>query len=367
MRESEIVPTPIRILCIAGARPNFMKLAPLFRAFSACPDFAPALVHTGQHYDEKMSGQFFRDLGLPVPLHNLEVGSGSHAQQTAEIMKRFEPIVLKETPHAVLVVGDVNSTVACALVAKKLGVFLIHVEAGLRSFDRSMPEEINRLVTDSISDLLLVTEKSGMQNLEKEGGKPETVRFVGNLMIDSLFFHLQRAGESPIVDNLGLKGQRFGLVTLHRPANVDEPEQLGELLRALKVISADLKLYFPVHPRTRARLQADELGKNIHLLDPLGYLDFICMMSRSAAVFTDSGGIQEETTALRIPCVTLRNNTERPITVEVGTNRLAGTAYEGILNAWNDVKKNPERGHIPELWDGKAAERCLDAIRTALA
>ncbi len=360
------MPTPIRILCIAGARPNFMKLAPLFRAFSTCPDFSPALIHTGQHYDDKMSGQFFRDLGLPVPLHNLEVGSGSHAQQTAEIMKRFEPIMLEEKPHAVLVVGDVNSTVACALVAKKLGVFLIHVEAGLRSFDRAMPEEINRLVTDSISDLLLVTEKSGLQNLEKEGARPAAVRFAGNLMIDSLLFHLPRAGDSPSVDNLGLKGRRFGLVTLHRPSNVDDPAQLGEILRALRVIAVDLPLYFPIHPRTRARLGADEPGGDIHLLDPLGYLDFIRMMSLSAAVFTDSGGIQEETTALRIPCLTLRNNTERPITVEEGTNRLAGTAYDGILKAWEDVKASPGRGRVPELWDGKAAERCVQAIREAL-
>jgi len=357
---------PIRILCIAGARPNFMKLAPLFRACSTHTDVALALIHTGQHYDDKMSGQFFRDLGLPEPLRNLEVGSGSHAQQTAEIMKRFEPIMLEEKPHAVLVVGDVNSTVACALVAKKLGAFLIHVEAGLRSFDRAMPEEINRLVTDSISDLLLVTEKSGMENLVKEGARPETVRFVGNLMIDSLFFHLERAGDSPIVENLGLKGKRYGLVTLHRPSNVDDPAQLGEILRALRVIASDLPLYFPVHPRTHDRLQADELGGNIHLLDPLGYLDFICMMSHSAAVFTDSGGIQEETTALRIPCLTLRNNTERPITVEEGTNRLAGTTYDGIVKAWEDVKQSPGRGRIPELWDGKAAERCVDAIRAAL-
>jgi UDP-N-acetylglucosamine 2-epimerase (non-hydrolysing) len=343
-----------------------MKLAPLFRAFSSQPEFAPALIHTGQHYDDRMSGQFFRDLGLPVPLHNLEVGSGSHAQQTAEIMKRFEPIVLEENPRAVLVVGDVNSTTACALVAKKLGVFLIHVEAGLRSFDRSMPEEINRLVTDAISDLLLVTEESGRRNLEKEGASPEQVRFVGNLMIDSLLFHLELAKGSPILDNLRLKGQRFGLVTLHRPANVDDPAQLGEILRALRVISDDVPLYFPMHPRTRAHLERSDLGERIHLLDPLGYLDFVCMMSHSAVVLTDSGGIQEETTALQVPCLTLRNNTERPITVTEGTNRLAGNSYDSIMDAWQEVKKNPRQGRIPEFWDGKAAERCIEAIRKAL-
>jgi UDP-N-acetylglucosamine 2-epimerase (non-hydrolysing) len=343
-----------------------MKLAPLFRAFSKHPEFGPALIHTGQHYDDQMSGQFFRDLGLPAPVYNMEVGSGSHAQQTAEIMKRFEPIMLEEKPRAVLVVGDVNSTVACALVAKKLGAFLIHVEAGLRSFDRDMPEEINRLVTDSISDLLLVTEKSGMENLQKEGAKAEQVRFVGNLMVDSLLFHLEIARRLPLVDDLGLRGKRFGLVTLHRPANVDNPEQLSEILRAARVISQDLPLYFPVHPRTRAHLQGRELGEAIHLLDPLGYLDFVCMMSHSAAVFTDSGGIQEETTALQIPCLTLRNNTERPITVEQGSNRLAGTTYDGILASWQDVKDRPRKGRVPEFWDGRAAERCIEAISSAL-
>lgn len=343
-----------------------MKLAPLFRAFSTHPEFEAALIHTGQHYDDQMSGQFFRDLGLPVPLYNLEVGSGSHAQQTADIMKRFEPVILKEQPRAVLVVGDVNSTAACALVAKKLGVFLIHVEAGLRSFDCTMPEEINRLVTDSISDLLLVTEKSGVENLEREGANPAHVRFVGNLMIDSLFYHLERAAALPILDELGLRGERFGLVTLHRPSNVDDPAQLAEILRALRVIADDVPLYFPVHPRTRTRLEPAQLGGRIQLLDPLGYLDFVCLMSHSAVVLTDSGGIQEETTALRIPCLTLRNNTERPITVEEGTNRLAGTRYEGILAAWKDVRRNPGHGRIPEFWDGKAAERCVEAIRAAL-
>jgi UDP-N-acetylglucosamine 2-epimerase (non-hydrolysing) len=343
-----------------------MKLAPLFRAFSGFPEFDPLLVHTGQHYDDRMSGQFWRDLGLPHPRHNLEVGSGSHAQQTAEIMKRFEPVLLQENPKAVLVVGDVNSTAACALVAKKLGVFLIHVEAGLRSFDRSMPEEINRLVTDAIADLLLVTEESGVRNLQREGVPAEKIFFVGNLMIDSLYFHLQRSKNSRVFQDLGLQGRRFGLVTLHRPSNVDNPTQLQQLLEALEVISNEIPLYFPTHPRTQARLRAEQCQGRIRFLDPLGYLDFVCLMSHSAVVFTDSGGVQEETTALGIPCLTLRNQTERPITIEEGTNRLAGTTYDSILNAWEDLRANPKPGSIPKFWDGKTAERCLQTIHEAL-
>jgi UDP-N-acetylglucosamine 2-epimerase (non-hydrolysing) len=340
-----------------------MKLAPLFRAFSSHPELVPVLAHTGQHYDDSMSGQFFRDLGLPQPSYNLEVGSGSHAQQTAEIMKRFEGVVLQERPSAVLVVGDVNSTAACALVSKKLGVFVIHVEAGLRSFDRSMPEEINRLVTDAISDLLLVTEESGVRNLAQEGVACEKVHFVGNLMIDSLFFHLERARDSPILDQLGLRGERFGLVTLHRPANVDDAAQLQEIMGALRVISQDLPLYFPVHPRTKAQLAGQCAAPGLRLLDPLGYLDFTCLMSHSAVVLTDSGGVQEETTALGIPCLTLRNNTERPITINEGTNTLAGTSRASILAAWQEVKSTPKLGRIPKLWDGNAAGRALVAIR----
>ncbi|HJX84702.1 MAG TPA: UDP-N-acetylglucosamine 2-epimerase (non-hydrolyzing) [Candidatus Angelobacter sp.] len=355
-----------RILCIAGARPNFIKLAPLFRAFSRFPGLTPTLVHTGQHYDDQMSGQFFRDLELPPPAHNLEVGSGSHAQQTAEIIKRFEPVVLQHNPHAVLVVGDVNSTAACALVAKKLGIFVIHGEAGLRSFDRSMPEEINRLITDVISDLLLVTEESGVRNLKREGVAPEKICFVGNLMIDSLYLHLERSRNSHILDELGLRNQRFGLVTLHRPANVDDPEQLQQLLSALQVIAQEIPLCFPAHPRTQARLDGRGLSPHIRLLDPLSYPDFVCLMSHSAVVFTDSGGVQEETTALGIPCLTLRSTTERPVTVEEGTNRLAGITSESILAAWHDLRANPTQGRVPELWDGKAAERSVQAIYTAL-
>ena len=247
--------TPLKILCVGGARPNFMKLAPLVIALGQKALFEPVLVHTGQHYDEKMSGQFFRELGMPAPAYNLEVGSASHAQQTGEIMKRFEPVLLEENPAAVVVVGDVNSTVACALVAKKLLYPVVHVEAGLRSFDRSMPEEINRIVTDAISDLLLVTEESGIANLLKEGIPQKRVVHVGNLMIDSLYFHLEKAKDSDVISRLGIPSGPFGLVTLHRPANVDDPEHLAELMRALDWISQDFPLYFPVHPRTRAHLK----------------------------------------------------------------------------------------------------------------
>ncbi|HWQ53047.1 MAG TPA: UDP-N-acetylglucosamine 2-epimerase (non-hydrolyzing) [Bryobacteraceae bacterium] len=355
---------PIKLLCIAGARPNFMKVAPLVRALRREPAFAPLLVHTGQHYDENMSGRFFAELELPPPAYNLEVGSGSHAIQTAEIMKRFEPVVLGEQPQGVIVVGDVNSTAACALVSKKLQIPVAHLEAGLRSFDRAMPEEINRLVTDAISDLLLVTEESGVANLRAEGVPAGRIRLVGNLMIDSLFFHLERAGDSDILGRLGMNGTRYGLVTLHRPSNVDEPERLMEILDALKAIARELPLIFPVHPRTRARLNlsASDLS-GILLLDPLGYLDFLCLMSRSAAVFTDSGGIQEETTALGIKCLTLRENTERPTTIELGTNILAGTTRQSILAAWRETSERPKAGRVPPLWDGHAAERCCDALR----
>jgi UDP-N-acetylglucosamine 2-epimerase (non-hydrolysing) len=281
------------ILCIAGARPNFMKVAPLFRAFAQHPEFYPVLLHTGQHYDESMSGQFFRDLGLPCPAYNLDVGSGSHAQQTAEIMKRFEPIAVESRPDALLVVGDVNSTLACALVAAKLGIPVVHVEAGLRSFDRTMPEEINRVVTDAVTSVFLVSEESGIENLRREGIAHSSIYFVGNLMIDSLYFHLAKARQSDVAERLGMADSRYGLVTLHRPANVDDSTQLIEIMGALNQIAAEMPLYFPVHPRTRAKLSDIARAEGIRLLDPLGYVDFLALMSRSAAVFTDSGGIQD--------------------------------------------------------------------------
>jgi len=360
---------PIPIVLLAGARPNFMKVAPLMRVLASDREFEPILVHTGQHYDRNMSGQFFSDLDLPEPRFDLGAGCGSHAQQTAEIMKRLEPVLLEVNPAAILVVGDVNSTVAGALVAAKLGIKVVHIEAGLRSFDREMPEEINRIVTDSISDLLLITEESGRANLLREGMAPERIRFTGNLMIDSLRRHLERARQSSIRGRLGISGQRYGLVTLHRPANVDDRGQLAGILEALAEISSDLPLYWPMHPRTRHRIEetAISLPNRIHAVEPLGYLDFLCLQGSCAIALTDSGGVQEETTVLGVPCLTLRDNTERPATIEYGTNRLAGTKKESILEAWNQSFTDQRHGRIPPLWDGKAAFRCHAALRECLS
>ena len=358
-------PTPIRLAIVAGARPNFMKIAPLMKALSNDADFQVALIHTGQHYDDNMSGQFFRDLGITDPQYHLEVGSGSHAQQTAEIMKRIEPVFEEFRPTAVIVVGDVNSTAAAALVAKKLGIDVVHVEAGLRSFDRSMPEEINRIVTDSIADVFLVTEESGRTNLLREGIAPERIHLVGNLMIDSLHQHLERARTSEIADRLGVRGKPYGLVTLHRPGNVDDVDSLGEILGALSVIAESLPLLWPMHPRTRSRLQHSgiELSSGIRVLEPLGYLDFLSLEADSSIILTDSGGIQEETTALGVNCLTLRDNTERPVTIQFGTNRLAGTRKATILSAWEEVQRSPRVNQIPPLWDGQAGPRCREVLR----
>lgn len=357
----------VRIALIAGARPNFMKIAPLMHALTGDSAWDPILIHTGQHYDHNMSGQFFSDLEIAPPRYHLEVGSGSHAQQTAEIMKRLEPVLLESQPAAILVVGDVNSTVAGALVAAKLGIFVVHVEAGLRSFDRTMPEEINRVVTDSISDLLLITEESGRVNLLREGIPAERIHAVGNLMIDSLKKNLARAMESEVIRRLELP-ERYGLVTLHRPANVDDAGQLAEILGALEEIGKELPLIWPMHPRTRGRIESNGavLPAGLRLTDPLGYLDFLCLQAKSAVVLTDSGGIQEETTVLRVPCLTLRDNTERPITIEHGSNRLAGTRKQSILAAWEDAQRNPRTAMQPPLWDGQAAQRCKEVLARVL-
>lgn len=347
-----------------------MKVAPLMRAFLSDPQIRPVLIHTGQHYDENMSGRFLRELGIPMPDHHLEAGPGSHAQQTAEIMKRLEPVFLLEKPTAMVVVGDVNSTVAGALVASKLGIKVVHAEAGLRSFDRTMPEEINRIVTDAISDLLLITEESGRTNLLHEGKSPDQIVLVGNLMIDSLQANLKQALESDILSRLNIaENARFGLVTLHRPANVDDLRQLLEILFALALISEDLPLYWPMHPRTRSRIEANGLAlpDGIRVIEPLGYFDFLCMQKRSAVILTDSGGIQEESTVLGVPCLTLRDNTERPVTIDSGTNRLAGTTKRSILEAWKLTRDFPKIGQTPPLWDGRAGERCLAAIKAFLA
>jgi UDP-N-acetylglucosamine 2-epimerase (non-hydrolysing) len=342
-----------------------MKVAPLMAAIAQDPGFETILIHTGQHYDDSMSGSFLRDLKIPPPDYHLQVGSGTHAQQTAEIMRRLEPVLLERAVDGVVVVGDVNSTVAGALVAAKLGIPVIHAEAGLRSFDRTMPEEINRVVTDSISDLLLVTEESGRSNLLREGKTEDQIAMVGNLMVDSLRLHLETALQSKVKDRLGVTADRFGLVTLHRPANVDNVEKLAEIVAALSEISAELPLYWPVHPRTRSSLENQKIGlpSKITLLEPLSYFDFLNMQATAAAIFTDSGGVQEESTVLGIPCFTIRDNTERPATIDCGTNHLAGTKRESILRSWRESGQRARNASIPPLWDGRAGERCQQAIK----
>lgn len=359
----------MKIVNVAGARPNFMKIAPIMAAMRGNPHITPLLVHTGQHYDERMSDLFFRQLGIPEPDVNLGVGSGSHAVQTAEIMKSFEPVLLEHQPDAVLVVGDVNSTIACGLVAVKLGIKLIHVEAGLRSFDRTMPEEINRLLTDSISDLLLCSEPSGVANLRHEGVADEKIHLVGNVMIDTLLKNKAKAEESTILNDLGLAEGQYVALTLHRPANVDDPVALGQLLDAFDVIQKDMPIVFPVHPRTRNNLERMGLSEriqgmpNLRLIDPAGYLDFLKLTSSAKAVLTDSGGIQEETTILKVPCITLRPNTERPITTEIGSSRIVGNDKQKIIAAWEDIQHDRwQTPATPEMWDGKAAERIVSVI-----
>ena len=360
----------IKIICVCGARPNFMKIAPLMRAFAANGGFQTLLVHTGQHYDENMSKLFFEDLGIPEPDINLEVGSGSHAYQTAEIMKRFEPVVSDFKPDYVLVVGDVNSTIACGLVAVKLGVKLIHVEAGLRSFDWTMPEEINRILTDRISDLLFVTEQSGIDNLKNEGIDSDKVHFVGNVMIDTLLANRQKAQSSDVLNRLGLSAKKFAVITLHRPSNVDDMEKFGEIVAALEEIQNEMKLVFPIHPRARNNIKGTQLEKrleameNLLLLEPVGYLDFLCLMSNASFVMTDSGGIQEETTILGVPCMTLRKSTERPVTITEGTNRLVRAERDDILEHYRQMKSSSfhTQGKTPKFWDGHAAHRIAKTL-----
>jgi len=372
----EIREMPGPILCVVGARPNFMKMAPILRAFSQRQELPEAvLVHTGQHYDPAMNDQLFAGLGLPAPDLNLEVGSASHAAQTAEIMKRFEPALDHYKPACVLVVGDVNSTIACSLVAVKKDVPVIHVEAGLRSFDRRMPEEINRLLTDQIADLLYTTERSAHANLAREGIPEERIHFVGNVMIDSLLAHRGRA--VPPAETLRKAGgppeivagdHRFGLVTLHRPSNVDEPEALAHALGTLAEASRRLPLILPIHPRTRANMERFGLselvsGASIVLIPPQGYLEMVGLMMNATLVITDSGGVQEETTALAVPCVTLRETTERPITVEQGTNSVVGRDRGLALTVIDEIlRTGGKRGRVPELWDGRAAERIAEHL-----
>ena len=393
----------IKVMSVVGARPNFMKIAPIVRAIerhnkSRTGDDAKiihGLVHTGQHYDVMMSDAFFQDLHLPKPDIFLGVGSGSHAGQTAEIMKSFEPVLLTHKPEMLLVVGDVNSTIACALVASKISYdasgrrpLIGHIEAGLRSFDPTMPEEINRIVTDRLSDLLFVTEKSGVDNLQNEGVSPEHIHFVGNTMIDTLLSHVAKADQSRILEKLSLIPETtgddrrqattsFALLTLHRPSNVDQKENFIEILQALRQFDGSLTTVFPAHPRTQKRIKEMQLEKQFHFIehggavqegkinvvDPLGYIDFLCLMKNARLVLTDSGGIQEETTCLGVRCVTIRANTERPVTVLEGTNLLAGVRKETITKAiQTQLAKVETDRRIPKYWDGKAAERIVSVI-----
>lgn len=348
----------IQVLCVVGARPNFMKIAPVMAALGEA-GLRAQLLHTGQHYDAAMNDSFFADLGIPRPDHHLDVGSGSHAVQTAEIMKRFEPVLERVKPQSVLVVGDVNSTIACALVAAKRGVRVVHVEAGLRSFDRSMPEEINRVLTDQLSDLLFTTEKSAHANLAREGIDATRVHFVGNVMIDTLYRNLPRAVPSAVT--LGTPLAEYAVLTLHRPANVDVPETLAGLLDVVGEINRTLPVVLPLHPRTRGSIEKFGLGAKldgVRVLPPVGYLEMLGLMRDARLVLTDSGGIQEETTALGVPCLTLRDNTERPITLSEGTNTLVGADPAAIRAAFADVMQTGGKaGRIPEYWDGRAAAR----------
>ncbi len=372
----------LKVINVVGARPNFMKVAPIVAAMRQRVDeFAPLVVHTGQHYDAAMSDAFFRDLGLPQPDVYLNVGSGSHAAQTAVVMQRFEPVVMEEKPDWVLVVGDVNSTLACALVSAKLHIKIAHVEAGLRSRDRNMPEEINRLLTDQISDLLLTPSMDANENLRAEGIAETRIRFVGNVTIDSLLAHLTRAANSIIREDLGVAGKPYAVLTLHRPSNVDEQATFARILDALEDISQSVPIIFPVHPRTRARLneyhfaERIERNENLRLIEPLGYLDFLRLYSGASLVLTDSGGLQEETTALGVPCLTLRENTERPVTVTMGTNIIVGTDTEKIVQAARRSLHSPRNNELrqlagadatlPPLWDGHTAPRILDALIAA--
>ena len=402
-----------KILTVVGARPNFMKAAPILSAMrdhnrriasepasegaqAASVRVESVLVHTGQHYDEAMSDWFFADLNIPKPDIHLGVGSGSHAAQTADVMKKFEEVLLRESPDVMIVVGDVNSTLACSLVASKLACgphrsrpLIAHVEAGLRSFDRCMPEEVNRIVTDHLADLLFVTEESGITNLRREGIAEQKIHFVGNTMIDSLLACRESAGRSPILDKLGLRTATNGhgngaanyvLLTLHRPSNVDDRDGFLEILQGLDELAASCPVIFPAHPRTQKKIAEFGLDSyfrrltgpedchsgstedRISLVDPLGYLDFLCLMQYARLVVTDSGGIQEETTSLGVPCVTVRDNTERPSTIEVGTNVLAGTSAAGIRAAAHAQLQRTKTGSVPELWDGQSAQRILNVV-----
>jgi UDP-N-acetylglucosamine 2-epimerase (non-hydrolysing) len=369
------------LVCVVGARPNYMKMAPLLRAFAARPALpGVVLVHTGQHYDLAMNERLFADLQLPAPDLNLEVGSGTHAVQTAEVMRRFEPVVDELKPGCVIVVGDVNSTLACSLVASKKGIAVAHVEAGLRSFDRQMPEEINRLLTDQLADILYTTERTAAANLQREGIDASRVQFVGNVMIDSLLAHRPRAvAPAETLKRAGIDAgfvsgpNGFGVVTLHRPSNVDSPDAFCEAIAVLVEVAQRVPLVWPVHPRARANIERFGLAASvanapIAMLEPQGYLEMLGLMAGARLVLTDSGGIQEETTALAVPCLTMRENTERPITVEQGTNTLVGRDRAQVALCVDEILHGGgKRGRVPELWDGGTAERIAAHLESWLA
>jgi len=364
----------MKILNIVGARPNFMKVAPLHSSFLRYADLNSKIVHTGQHYDERMSDIFFNQLGMPKPDHFLGIGSGSHAVVTAKIMLAFEKIVIEEKPDIVLVVGDVNSTLACALVTKKLNIPLAHVEAGLRSGDRNMPEELNRILTDSISDYLFVTEQSGIDNLRKEGVPDDKVFFAGNVMIDSLYNYKEKASQLNLIYELGIRSKEYVLMTMHRPSNVDHEDQLKEVVDLIIKISKEEKIVFPLHPRTEKNLikfgylkELEHLD-NLIMLAPQGYIQFVHLMMHSRVIITDSGGIQEETTALKIPCLTIRDSTERPVTIDIGSNILIPELEANLIynHYKNCSSKSDDHYAIPPLWDGKAADRITEIIYNSL-
>ncbi|MDP2365915.1 MAG: UDP-N-acetylglucosamine 2-epimerase (non-hydrolyzing) [Ignavibacteria bacterium] len=366
----------LKIISVVGARPNFMKVAPIHDAInnynkknadSNQKKIDHKICHTGQHYDEKMSQVFFDQLGLPKPDFYLGIGGGSHAEQTAKIMIEFEKVLIEEKPNLLIVVGDVNSTIACSLTAAKLGIKIAHVEAGLRSYDRAMPEEINRLLTDTISDYLFVTEPSGLENLKKEGIDDSKVHFVGHVMIDSLIKFLPKADTSDILELFGLEKQNYILTTMHRPSNVDVAENLKEMILMFNRFAEKKKVVFPIHPRTRKNIESHglmgELSPNLILTDPIGYIDFIALIKNAELILTDSGGIQEESTYLGVQCITIRRTTERPVTVTVGTNQLVGDNFNEAESVANRVLNGElKKGKIPELWDGKAAERIVEVL-----
>lgn len=357
----------MKVFLIAGARPNFMKIAPIARAFEKQNPIQYKIVHTGQHYDQNMSDVFFKELGIRNPNYHLEAGGGSHAEQTAKIMIEFEKVCMADRPDLVMVVGDVNSTLACSIVAKKLDIQVAHVEAGLRSFDVKMPEEINRMVTDSISDLFFVTEEQGMINLKKEGKPDSAIHFVGHVMIDNLYYQLGKLEQMPAdtfsLNDFKTQHREYGVVTLHRPSNVDDQKTLERIFEAFTRITQTLPLIFPIHPRTRKNMKAFGIHppKDMKLTDPLPYMEFLNLWKDAKLVLTDSGGLQEETTALGVPCLTIRENTERPITISEGTNEIVGTSKEKILDAFQRIMShNWKTGQKPKLWDGKAAERIAE-------